>query len=114
MATEMEKIEGLTNKYAEYRLVLANDVGALKADIAAAKSKWIRAIRNSARLANGVKGALEVYLYENPELFKRPKTRVFSGIRVGWMKRKGRVIIDNERATIDRIRKLLPPNRRSC
>lgn len=43
-----------------------------------------------------------------PELFGRPRTRAHAGVKFGYQKRRGQVVIPAESATIRRIRDLLP------
>lgn len=43
-----------------------------------------------------------------PALWLRNRTRIIHGIKAGWQKQRGRVEMDDEAKTIERIRKLLP------
>lgn len=43
----------------------------------------------------------------SPELFEKPKTRTLHGVRLGWMKQRGKLEWDDDRALIDALRKLL-------
>lgn len=42
-------------------------------------------------------------------LFEKPRTRTFFGIRVGFMKQRGEIRIEDEPGTIARIEKLMAP-----
>jgi hypothetical protein len=45
---------------------------------------------------------------DNVDLFEKPRTQIFEGIKVGLMKGKGKVFIEDEELTIKLIRKHLP------
>ena len=44
----------------------------------------------------------------SPALFKRPRTRSFDGVKVGFRKKPGKVVIADEERTVQRIRERLP------
>ncbi|HRQ63918.1 MAG TPA: hypothetical protein PKZ76_03490, partial [Xanthomonadaceae bacterium] len=44
----------------------------------------------------------------SPDLFQQPKTRTLHGIRVGWMKQRGKLEIADTASTVALIEKLLP------
>ena len=57
------------------------------------------------RLANAyARAELLAAVESSPALFRRPRTRLLSGIKVGWRKRPGRIELDDEAATINAIR----------
>ena len=58
--------------------------------------------------AQAARDHLQSYIEAAPELFTRPKTRIFSGVKVGYQAGKPRVEIPDEAETIRRIREQLP------
>lgn len=108
MPLEMLNIEQLTH---DYRLAyddLADEMLELKADLDEAHRKRRQAIK--ARLARVAKHreTLRQALKNNPQLFEKPRTTVFDGIKVGLTKKRGKVQFDDEEKVIQRIKKLLP------
>lgn len=106
--TIIENIEGLTRRYADARAVLAGRVQALQMQIDRLRTKHINSIRAGVREAAGIHAALYSLIEANPKGFVKPKTLTVAGVRVGYMKQKGKVVIEDEEAVIKRIRKLLP------
>lgn len=51
---------------------------------------------------------LRAWIEACPELFEKPRTRVFNGVKVGFRKGKGKIEIDDEQRTIELIKKRLP------
>ena len=52
--------------------------------------------------------ALMQALGDSPELFEKPKSRSFLGIKIGYRKKKGQVVIGDEEKTLKLIRETLP------
>ncbi len=106
--TTMQAIEEKTRVYADARDLLAARVQMLQEQIEQAKRAALPAIRKAVQAATEARDRLEADLQAAPELFKRPRTQTFAGVRVGYTKQKGKVAIADEDATIARIRKHLP------
>lgn len=51
----------------------------------------------------GRRAALKAAIATAPELFKRPRTYTFDGIKVGYQKQKGKIVIQDEVDTVDKI-----------
>lgn len=107
MAT-LKEIEDLTTAFANERRRLARMVEALQADIDHMRREAMPQIRAAVAAAAGAQDRLNAAISDSASLFRRPRTLVIAGIRVGFTKQKGKVEIDDEPATIARIRKLLP------
>jgi len=45
---------------------------------------------------------------QSPALFERPKSRTVAGVRFGWREGRASIHVEDEAATIARIRRLLP------
>lgn len=104
----LDDIEQLAERYAEDRGAVADQVMALQAAIDQAKRAALPAIRQAVCRASESRDRLQAAIEEGKGLFRRPRTRVFSGIRVGLQKSKGKVQFDDEEKVIARIRAQLP------
>jgi len=104
----MTEIEQLTREYAMARAVLRERVEALEAEIEALKRRRLPAIRKAAETASARQGLLHDAIAEAPELFQKPKTVVFHGVKVGFQKGKGEIRWDSSEQVVKLIRKHLP------
>lgn len=107
MAT-MAEIQQLTQEYAEARAFLAGVITELQAELERVKHPVLPVIRKAVGKTGEAHSKLKAALEDSPELFTKPKTQTIDGVRVGYMKQKGKVEISDEEKTIARIRKLLP------
>lgn len=107
MNPTMQEIESLAKVFAGARTELADRLNALREEQEAAKRRRLQGIKNAlGRVQAGydeLKGAVEAA----PELFDKPKTRVLHGIRVGWMKQRGKIEIDDNDACVASLRRVL-------
>jgi hypothetical protein len=67
----------------------------------------LQGIKNSLERVREAHEQLKEAVTDAPMLFRSPKTRVLHGIRVGWMKQRGELIIADEGTTIALLRKVL-------
>lgn len=104
----MAEIEKLTQEYAEARAYLAGVVTELQAELERVKHPVLPVIRKAVGKTGEAHAKLKAALEDSPKLFIKPKTRTIEGVRVGFMKQKGKMEISDEEKTIARIRKLLP------
>jgi hypothetical protein len=107
MAT-MTEIEQLTRDYAEARSYLSGVVSRLQEELERVKHPALPLIREAVGKTSETHSKLYAAVEAAPELFTKPKTITIAGIRVGYMKQKGKVVIEDEEAVIARMRKLLP------
>ena len=101
-------IERATEAYADARDHLAELVEELQAGINALKADAIPEIRTAIRKATAQHDRLKGLIEEHPELFAKPRTQTFYGIRVGYQKGKGKLVIENPEQTIKLIRRHFP------
>lgn len=104
----LQEIEKLTAAYASDQ----NDLNALIAEITAEtevlkKRYQLRLKRTICQVTAKYEGLYRA-VAEHPELFEKPKTQMFEGIKVGIVAGKGKVQIDDEEQTIALIEKKLP------
>jgi hypothetical protein len=105
---ELMNIEKLTYDYSQARGDLLDCVGLLQDEVHALKKKKMRSIKTLASKTVASREKLQAALEANPQLFNKPRSTVFYGIRVGWKKNKGKIEIINEAKVIERIKKHLP------
>lgn len=104
----LSNIESLTGAYANERATLAQRVTRLEDDIETLKRAQMEGIKQALARTTQAQARLHAAIAESPELFAKPKTLIISGIKIGYIKQKGKVEFDDEAAVIGRIRKLLP------
>lgn len=104
----LAEIESLAQAYAERYRELEGAVQALEDGVRTIKRKLLPTIRRLAEESAERKGALLAAVNDSRPLFEKPRTRLLAGVKVGMQKRRGKVVIDDEAATIRRIRELLP------
>lgn len=107
MSTTMETIEALTKAFAGARAELAERLDVLREEQEAAKRRRLQGIKNALGRVQSTYDELKGAVEGSQTLFEQPKTRVMHGIRVGWMKQRGKLEIADRDGVIDRIRKLL-------
>ena len=101
----LTKIEQLTKAYADAHDTLTERVDTLQAELEAVRRQHMAGIRSAVRSAKTSKDKLSAIIEANPQEFKKPRTQIISGIRVGFKKGKGKLIISNEEKSIARVRK---------
>lgn len=77
-------------------------------EIAAVHKRHRARLRECVRRVEARSRRLHELVKDNPQLFIRPRTQTFHGVRVGIMKDKGCLAFDNPAKVIARIRKHLP------
>ncbi|ALC15629.1 hypothetical protein DSOUD_0842 [Desulfuromonas soudanensis] len=107
MAT-LAEIEKSTCEFADKRAALLALVQELQDEIEGTKRKRLPAIKEAAADLTIAHEALYAEVEGAAPLFEKPKTRTFAGIRVGFKKEKGKIVIEDEETTIALIRKVVP------
>lgn len=105
---DLNEIEVLADAYSAAREKLADLVNELQAEIEDAKRRRIAAIKRAVAMTADRYAELHAAVDDGRELFTKPRTRTFHGVKVGLQKQRGEVVIDDEERTIARIRELLP------
>jgi len=106
--TTLADIEALTANYALARRELGSRVQVLQDELEVVKRRRLDGIRNGVEAVAALHDELKAAIEANPALFDKPRTRVLHGVKVGYIKQRGQVVIKDEAAVIARIRKLLP------
>ena len=103
----MDQIERLAMAYATKRDALREKVDEAQAELDAVKRKHRVVLRRRVDAAVNAKAELQAAVESSAPLFVKPRTRLLSGIKVGWRKRPGRIEIEDEAVTIEAIRRKL-------
>lgn len=106
MAT-MEQIETQAKHHAQARERLAEIVTALNDGIEALKRNYMPRLKAAVGKAAVTSDALLQMVNESPELFKKPKSVTFHGIKLGYQKEKGKIEFEDPELVIKLIRKHL-------
>ena len=105
---DLKKIERLAAKYANKREQLAGVVRGVDAAMAAVMRKHGPVLERRVQAEAAARAELLAALRDSQDIFRRPKTRKLHGIRVGFAKGKGKILIADPNATVKLIRKHLP------
>jgi len=104
----LENIGALCKSYADAREDLENTVEEIRERRRKAAAPMMRGLRSRIAAASVARDALRDALEACPELFVKPRTRDFSGVKIGYRKRPGRFEAVNWGAVVDRVRERLP------
>lgn len=107
MAT-MEQIETKAKAHALAREKLAEIVTAMQDGIDAIKRSHMARLKAAVNKAADTSDELLQLVNDSPELFVKPKSVIFHGIRLGYQKEKGKIEFDDPDLVIKLIRKHLP------
>ncbi len=109
---EIIEIQKLTEEYSKNRATLSAIVRDVEAEMDKLKRNAMPYIKKALGRVVESKEALEAAIEESPELFAKPKTRVFSGVKVGYRKQKGEIAWEDEARVIKLIEKYFPDDAR--
>ena len=101
----MLPIEKSAQSLAQVREELSSEVTQLNAAIEAAKAAHLPRIRVLCRRATDKTAQLHNLVDLNRDLFEKPRTQIFHGIKVGIQKGKGKLTIVDEAQTVRLIQK---------
>ncbi len=104
----MNDIELKAKAFHEARSLLAERVQNLRDEQEAIKRRLLTGIKNSLARFRDAHAQLLELVESHPELFKKPKTRTLHNVRVGWVKQRGKMEIEDAQRVVELIEKLLP------
>lgn len=107
MAT-INDIEIRAKRYAESRERLAAIVSELNAGIEALKRQAMPDLKRAVANATGHHDALRAIIEKAPELFVKPRSVVFHGIKLGYQKGKGKIEWEDADQVVRLIKKHFP------
>lgn len=103
----ISEIESLAKSLADARQELADRLQRIKDEQDTVKRRYLQGVKNSVERVRAVHAELHTMLSDAQALFEKPKTRVIHGLRLGWMKQRGKVEFDDPALVIAALRKLL-------
>lgn len=101
----MAEIEAATKEFAEARNALAGTVSGLLDEIAQVKGKYRHRLLAQLAAVKLARGDVRVLVERHPELFEKPRSVVFHGVKVGYRKGVGRLVYESAERVISLIRK---------
>ncbi|MDQ7799537.1 MAG: hypothetical protein RDU76_11460 [Candidatus Edwardsbacteria bacterium] len=101
----MTEIDRLAKVYSENRTALRDQVQNLNDQINALKKAALPGIRKSVGKTANSEADLRAAVKETPELFRKPKTVIMYGIKVGWQKAKGKLLWADDQVVVKAIKK---------
>lgn len=104
----LNDIELRAKVFAETRALLSDRVTALNDGLAALRKDHIPGIKRALAKAAEAEASLQALIEANPQLFTKPRTVVFHGVKVGYTKGKGQLDFDDADEVVKRIKRLLP------
>lgn len=107
MDNTLDKIRVCTKAYADSFAALKDRVAHINKEIEQVKNRHIRGIKTAVIEATKCKNELSELIEANKELFIKPKTHTWHGVRVGITKSKGKLKISNEKKAIERLKDLV-------
>lgn len=109
-ATPLAKLEALSLRLKQRREGLQAVVDKINTEQRAIVAKHRAALREAYGLAAGAQAALQAEVEAHPELFVKPRTFTLNGVKFGFAKGKGRLVIQDEAKAIELARKHLDPD----
>lgn len=107
MAT-MKEIEALTKRFADERNTLAASMAELEEAKRALEKKYLPRLKTIVGIAKAARQKLADAIEANPQLFVKPRTAIFHGVRVGLQKAKGEIEFDDVDQVVKLIRRHFP------
>lgn len=105
---QMQDIETRAKVFASARDELANRLQDLRDEQEGAKRRRLQGIKNSLARFTAAHADLKDAVESSPELFDKPRTRMLHGIKVGYVKQRGKLEIDDTDTVLRLIRKHFP------
>lgn len=102
------KIETLAKAYADRRALLAEKLATVEALLNEVKRKHLKDLRRHVALTAECEADLRTAIDSAPDLFAKPKTRIFHGIKVGFRKGPGALDWEDDEDLVRKIEKYFP------
>lgn len=106
--TSLADLEKLTASFAHDREQVCALVNNLETELNAVRSRYLARLRKSVAAAQTSRTLLVTAVEAHPELFDKPKTQVFHGIKIGFRKGTGGIDWDDDAKVCELIRKHFP------
>ena len=102
------EVEGKTKRFSDAKNSLADTVRELNDAVDALRRKYMPEIKRKFNIAAERRADLEALIQASEELFTKPRTFVFHGVKVGYAKGKGRIEITDKAQAVKLIKKFFP------
>jgi seryl-tRNA(Sec) selenium transferase len=89
-------IEGGCQRYDAAASLLDEQIAALEADLTAVKQKHLRQLTRQAAIVAALEAELRAAVENTPDLFKKPRTFILHGVKVGLTTSNGKLVWDLE------------------
>lgn len=106
--SELYRIETKAKDFAEARQELSDVVLLIKIAVDKIYAESRRDLRRVLAKVAQRQAELQDMIKANPDLFKSPRTLIFSGVKVGFRQGRGGVYWEDEADVIDLVEKLFP------
>lgn len=106
--TSLADIEKQAKRYSDQRAVVIEIVSALNTALEALKKPEMPRLRRAVARAAELHDELKALIEATPDLFQKPKTVTFHGIRLGYIKGKGKIEWDDPDQVVRLIEKHFP------
>jgi hypothetical protein len=107
MSFTIAEIEKKTKSYSEIHEQISSEVRYMQKQMEETKRLAMHHIRRLLESACERKAEVAGMVEASPELFEKPRTLVFYGIKIGFQKGKGKIVIDDPEKTIKKIKEHL-------
>lgn len=104
----LAEIEKLTKDFSSGREDLSKRVRALEEAIQAVKKRHLAGIKKSVAHAAEKQHDLKAALEDSRDLFVKPKTMILHGVKIGFMKAKGKITWSDDDQVVKLIRRHFP------
>jgi molybdopterin converting factor small subunit len=101
-------IEALARELAERQQVLNDRAQAMQIEIESVRRRHMRGLKAAVLSAQEITSRLHAAIEAAPELFVKPRTQVFAGIKVGLQKQRGSLSWADTAKLVELIRRHLP------
>lgn len=102
----MEQIETLCADYAKCRDSLYQRLTILEGELQTVKRRHLKELKRCTALAAASESTLRAAIEQGPDLFDKPKTQIFHGIKVGYRKGAGALDWEDDEELVRKIEKL--------
>jgi len=106
----MDAILDLARAYAKARNGLEETAEEIRALQRKAISSRLRGLRSRVAETAAAKDALQAAIEARPDLFVKPRTVAVDGVKIGYQKQRGEIVIPDEDATLKKAQHALPRN----
>lgn len=104
---EMEAIEHCARELAQARRALEADVRNAEEALGEVRAKWGDVLKAQAHRVAELQDELIGYVEQCPDLFEKPQSQEFDGVKVGWRKSKGRLELPETEKLLKKIGEVL-------